>query len=70
MIGVDVCLYFPQRCQNQNFRQLLKNILTAATTKDDSLTALNTAFTCEGAYIYVPKNKVVEKPVQIIHFPS
>ena len=36
----------------------------------DSVTALNTAFSKEGAYIHIPKNKVVEKPIQIIHFST
>ena len=35
---------------------------------DDSLTSLNTAFAKEGAYIHIPKNKEVEKPIEIINF--
>ena len=31
----------------------------------DSLSSLNTAFSQEGAYIHIPKNKLVEKPIQI-----
>ena len=31
---------------------------------------LNTAFSSEGAYIHIPKNKLVEKPIQIIHFST
>ncbi len=31
---------------------------------------MNTAFSHEGAYINIPKNKVVEKPIQIIHFST
>jgi Fe-S cluster assembly protein SufD len=33
----------------------------------DSLVSLNSALSKEGAFIYVPKNKVVEKPIQIIY---
>ena len=33
-------------------------------SKDESLTTLNTAFAKEGAYINVPKSKVVEKPIE------
>jgi len=36
----------------------------------DSLSSLNTAFSNEGAYIHIPKNKAVEKPIQIIHFST
>ena len=34
------------------------------------MTALNTAFASEGAYIYVPKNVEVDKPIQIINFAT
>src|SRR5690606_18290033 len=36
----------------------------------DSITSLNTAFSQEGAYIHIPKNKLVEKPIQILHFST
>ena len=67
--GVDVCL-LSAALSKSKFSPIIKKYFNTATTKDDSLTALNTAFTCEGAYIYVPRNKVVEKPVQIIHFST
>ena len=34
------------------------------------MTSLNTAFTNEGAYIYIPRNVEVEKPIQIINFTT
>jgi Fe-S cluster assembly protein SufD len=34
------------------------------------MTALNTAFANEGAYIYIPKNVEVDKPIQIINFAT
>ncbi|MFN3951221.1 MAG: Fe-S cluster assembly protein SufD [Thermaurantimonas sp.] len=36
----------------------------------DSITALNTAFAREGAYVFVPDNKVVDKPIEIIYFST
>jgi Fe-S cluster assembly protein SufD len=39
-------------------------------SKDESLTTLNTAFANEGAYINIPKSKVVEKPIEIIYFST
>ncbi len=36
----------------------------------DSITSLNTAFAKEGAYIYIPRNKEVEKPIEIINFAT
>jgi Fe-S cluster assembly protein SufD len=35
--------------------------------KTDSLVAMNTALAEEGAFIYVPKSVVVNKPIQIVH---
>ena len=38
-----------------------------ANTQKESLTALNTAFAQDGIFIYVPKGKTLDKPVQIIN---
>ncbi|MFQ5570943.1 MAG: Fe-S cluster assembly protein SufD [Rhodothermales bacterium] len=35
--------------------------------REEVFTALNTAFTQDGAFVYVPKNTAVEKPVHIIN---
>lgn len=35
--------------------------------EDESFTALNTAFTNEGAFIYVPENMVVETPIHLLN---
>lgn len=48
---------------------MIENYFNKIATKD-SLTSLNTAFSYEGAYIHIPKNKLVEKPIQIIHFST
>jgi Fe-S cluster assembly protein SufD len=37
---------------------------------EDSLTSLNTAFSQEGAYINIPKSKVVDKPIEILYFTT
>ncbi|MDD4143836.1 MAG: Fe-S cluster assembly protein SufD [Prolixibacteraceae bacterium] len=39
-----------------------------ADTATDPLVALNTAFAKDGYFLYVPKNTVLEKPIQIINF--
>ena len=36
----------------------------------DSLVALNSALSNNGAFIYVPKNKVIEKPIQIVYITN
>ncbi len=42
------------------------NISKYATFNDNVFTALNTAFTIDGAYIYIPDNIVIEDPVHIL----
>jgi Fe-S cluster assembly protein SufD len=48
---------------------IIENYFNKIATKD-GLSSLNTAFSAEGAYIHIPKNKLVEKPIQIIHFST
>lgn len=40
---------------------------TVASTDDDGLVALNTAFAQDGVFIYLPKGVVLERPIQIIN---
>ena len=40
---------------------------TLADTFQDGITAFNTAFAQDGLLIYIPKNVVVEKPIQLIN---
>ena len=40
---------------------------TLADTSADALTAFNTAFAQDGLLVYIPKNVVVEKPIQLIN---
>ena len=67
--GIDVCL-LSAALTKRKFSPVVKKYFNQIAEKEESLTALNTAFTKEGAYIYVPQGKVVEKPVQIIHFAT
>ena len=67
--GIDVCL-LSDALTKRKFAPVIKKYFNQIAEKEASLTALNTAFTKEGAYIYVPEGKVVEKPVQIIHFAT
>ncbi|TYB71776.1 Fe-S cluster assembly protein SufD [Bizionia gelidisalsuginis] len=66
--GIDVCL-MSSALNKPKYRQIIENYFNKIATKD-SLTSLNTAFSSEGAYIHIPKNKLVEKPIQIIHFST
>ncbi|MDO5972252.1 Fe-S cluster assembly protein SufD [Flavivirga aquimarina] len=66
--GIDVCL-MSAALTKPKYRILIENYFNKAATKD-SLSSLNTAFSSEGAYIHIPKNKLVEKPIQIVHFST
>jgi Fe-S cluster assembly protein SufD len=48
--------------------ELLTKYASLANTGDDPLVALNTAFAKDGYFLYVPKNTVIEKPLQLINF--
>lgn len=66
--GIDVCL-MSAALTKPKYRLVIENYFNKAASKD-SLSSLNTAFSQEGAYIHIPKNKIVEKPIQIIHFST
>ena len=66
--GIDVCL-MSAALTKPKYRLVIENYFNKAATQD-GLASLNTAFSREGAYVYIPKNKIVEKPIQIIHFST
>jgi FeS assembly protein SufD len=67
--GVDVCL-MSSAFSKPMFRQVIEVYFNQVASKDESLTTLNTAFSKEGAYIYIPKNKMPKKPIQILHLAT
>ena len=66
--SIDVCL-MSSALSKSKYRAVIENYFNKA-AKEDNLTALNTAFTKEGAYIHIPRNVEVEKPIQIINFTT
>ncbi|TJY38085.1 Fe-S cluster assembly protein SufD [Pontimicrobium aquaticum] len=66
--GMDVCL-MSAALTKPKYRLVIENYFNKI-AKDDSLAALNTAFSQEGAFINIPKNKLAEKPIQVIHFST
>lgn len=67
--GVDVCL-MSSALTKPEYRQVIELYFNKVASKDESLTTLNTAFSKEGAYIYIPKNKAPRKPIQIVHLAT
>ncbi|WP_412559488.1 Fe-S cluster assembly protein SufD [Winogradskyella sp. MIT101101] len=66
--GIDVCL-MSSALSKPKYRLIIENYFNKIASKD-GLSSLNTAFSAEGAYIHIPKNKLVQKPIQIIHFST
>lgn len=65
---IDVCLMSSALTQKR-FRPVI-DVYYNTIAKEDGLTALNTAFAKEGAYIYIPKNEAAPKPIQILHLST
>lgn len=67
--GVDICL-LSAALTKPMYKQVIEVYFNKVASKDESLTNLNTAFSKEGAYIYIPKSKVPKKPIEILHFST
>ena len=67
--GLDVCL-MSSALTKPKYKMIIDEYFNKIASKDESLTTLNTAFASEGAYINIPKSKVVDKPVEIIYFST
>ena len=66
--GMDICILSAALSQSK-YELIVENYFNKI-AHNDGVTSLNTAFSNEGAFIHIPKNKFVEKPVQIIHFST
>ena len=66
--GLDVCL-MSAALTKPKYQLVIENYFNKVAEKD-GLSSLNTAFSQEGAFIHVQKNKVVNKPIQIVHFST
>ena len=64
----DVCL-MSAALTKPKYKAVIENYFNKI-AKKDNLTSLNTAFANEGAYIYIPRNVEVEKPIQVINFTT
>lgn len=63
--GLDVCL-MSSALTKPKYKEVIDTYFNKAANTSDSLTSLNTAFASEGAYINIPKNKIADKPIEII----
>ena len=66
--GMDICILSSALTQSK-YDLIIENYFDKI-SKKDGITSLNTAFSHEGAYIHIPKNIQVDKPIQILHFST
>jgi Fe-S cluster assembly protein SufD len=67
--GLDVCT-MSSALTKSKYEAVITQYFNKIAHQDESLTSLNTAFANEGAYINIPKSKLVEKPIEIIYFAT
>ena len=67
--GLDVCL-MSSALTKPKYKMVIDEYFNKIANKEETLTSLNTAFALEGAYINIPRSKVVEKPIEIINFST
>ena len=67
--GMDICV-FSAALSKDKYKSTLKKYFNQIVPKDESLASLNTSYTKEGAYIYIPKGVCPEDPVQIMHIST
>ncbi len=63
----DICTF---SAALRRHRDLLDVYFNRAANPLSSTASLNTAFAQEGAFIHIPKGKVVDKPIEILHFTT
>ncbi len=67
--GADICL-LSSALKRPKYKMIIDHYFGTIASKIESLTTLNTAFSKEGAFINIPKNTVLPKPIQIIYFST
>ncbi|MFD2602301.1 Fe-S cluster assembly protein SufD [Flavobacterium suzhouense] len=67
--GVDICL-MSSALTKPKYKEIVDTYFNKIANTEDSLTSLNTAFASEGAYINIPKGKIVDKPIEIMCFST
>ena len=67
--GIDVCLMSAALTKDM-YKPVIEAYFNKIAPLEENLTALNTAFSKEGAFIHIPKNTQAMKPIEIIHLAT
>jgi Fe-S cluster assembly protein SufD len=65
--GLEICA-LSSALKKAKYEMVFDHYFDTITDKKESITHLNTAFAHEGAFIQLPKNLVLDKPVQLLYF--
>ena len=65
----DICL-LSAALKKPKYKMVIDHYFNTIANKTSSLASLNTAFLKEGAYINIPKNVVLPRPIQIMYFST
>ena len=67
--GMDICV-LSAAISKSKYKKTIKKYFNKVVPENESLSSLNTSYTKEGAYIFIPKNMEPEDPIQILHFST
>jgi len=67
--GVDICI-LSAILENKKYEDLISKHYNTITDKNESFSLLNSSFSKEGAFVHIPKNIELDKPIEIIHINS
>ena len=65
----DVCV-LSSALTRPKYKMVVDNYFNTIAKENNSLAELNTGFAVEGAFINIPKNTIVPKPIQILNFST
>ena len=67
--GADICI-LSSVLENEKYSNVISKYFNQIIDDKESFSLLNSSFSKEGAYIHVPKNIELDKPIEIIHINS
>ena len=67
--GADICI-LSSVLENKKYSNVISKYYNTIVDSKESFSLLNTSFSKEGAYVNIPKNIELDKPIEIIHINS
>jgi ABC-type transport system involved in Fe-S cluster assembly, permease component len=69
MMEWNICV-LSAAISKSKYKKTIKKYFNKVVPENESFSSLNTSYTKEGAYIFIPKNMEPEDPIQILHFST